>query len=64
MTTTTKGAIDVDTVTAQIKACYRLIKQHGLVLKIFRHDYNDKSCKRSESISVADCSASISSLTC
>jgi hypothetical protein len=32
------------------------------VFKIFHHFYKDKSCRRSDSSPVADCSASISSM--
>ena len=58
-----KGAINIDTIRANIQAVNRLVQQYRSVFKIFHHFYKDKSCNRSDSAPEADCSASISSLT-
>lgn len=49
MTTSSKGAIDIDTVWLDVERINRLIQQHGGMFEIFLHSYSDKSCKRSVS---------------
>ncbi len=48
MATTTKSAVDVNTVFPDIEAVNRLIQQHGGMFEIFLHSYSDKSCNRSD----------------
>ena len=63
VTAATKGTINIDTVWTNIEAVDGFIQKYRSMFIIFHHFYKDKSCRRSDSSPVADCSASISSLT-
>lgn len=63
VTTAAKSTINIDTVWTNIEAVDGFIQKYRSMFIIFHHFYKDKSCRRSDSSPVADCSASISSLT-